>query len=378
MSLKENVLVIGEGGAGAEIVKTLIEVQSDINCACVVASESERFKLRSIENKLIGVVQLDIDGTGKKTKYGYKGAKKKEEELKKLIGDYPIIFHICGYGGGTGSGTALAIAQMTPNRRHLFIGPLPDFSEGRQIVKNTLNNLQMMFNFGRFWPIDNKLNQDSLGYDEFNKKIAYEIDYVLSLPDIKTYYKRDMDTGNVLDILFPENYSRQGLFSLKKFVIDDLNKPISFKNIKDRDSSVSYKFDFMAFEKVGVVIQLSEQQEINEQVNNNIILLKEWLFNEIPGLSIHESIYKSSSDKNEIVLLLSGPIFNSKLLEEYVIEVKNMEEKIKENLTSIDAVFNIDLGEEIVFNNKNNKANNLFGEEILFEDDEDDLFDFLG
>jgi cell division GTPase FtsZ len=30
MSLKENVLVIGEGGAGAEIVKTLIEKYSQI------------------------------------------------------------------------------------------------------------------------------------------------------------------------------------------------------------------------------------------------------------------------------------------------------------------------------------------------------------
>lgn len=74
---------------------------------------------------------------------------------------------------------------------------------------------------------------------------------------------------------------------------------------------------------------------------------------------------------------LSGPIFNSKLLEEYVIEVKNMEEKIKENLTSIDAVFNIDLGEEIVFNNKN-KTEDLFSDKNMFKDDEDDLFDFLG
>lgn len=377
MSLKENVLVIGEGGAGAEIVKTLIEVQSDINCACVVASESERFKIRGIENKLTGVVQLDIDGTGKKTKYGYKGAKKKEEELKRLIGDYPIIFHICGYGGGTGSGTALAIAQMVSNRRHLFIGPLPDFSEGRQIIKNTLNNLQMMFNFGRFWPMDNNLNEDSLGYDEINKKIAYEIDYVLSLPDIKTYCKRDMDTGNVLDILFPENYSGQGLFSMKKFEIDDLNRPISFKNIKDRDRSISYKFDFLAFEKVGVVIKLSEGQELNDQVKNNVLLLKEWLFNEMPGLSIHESVYRSSSEVNEIVLLLSGPIFNAKLLEEYVTEVKNLDEKIKKSFSNIDAVFDIELDEEISFNDKN-KTEDLFSDKNMFKDDEDELFDLLG
>src|SRR5690554_4239927 len=199
-SLKEVVLFVFSGGFGVELLHTLVNIYkaTDYNYVVVVASDVEKQKIKdyNLENYLKGIVQLDIDGTGKKTKYGYKNARKKIDEIKKYCVDYPIIFHCEGFGGGTGTGTALALSQELPNRRHMFVGPLPDFNEGRQILKNTLNNLKMMYDFGRFWTFDNRLRRSSLNYKDINRKIAEELIYVLTLPEIRTYIMRDMDTGN--------------------------------------------------------------------------------------------------------------------------------------------------------------------------------------
>lgn len=385
-TLKEAVIIIGEGGAGIEIVKTLIDMKGDFNYAAVVASDSERGKIRSCEDKLKGIVELDIDGTGKKTKFGYKNARKKIDDIKKLLGSYPIIFHVCGYGGGTGTGTALAIAQAMPNRRHIFIGPMSTLDEGRQIVKNTLSNLKMMFPYGRFWPMDNRFNSESLNYNAINRKIAEEIGFVLSLPTIKSYIMRDMDTGNVLDLIFPEQYYRKGLFGVKRFKVKDLENNISFENLKDRDGSVSFKFDMAAYEKVGLIIKLSKHQEMNNTVESNITQLKSWLFSSVPGASIHESIYQSSCEESEIILLLSGPVFSGKFLKDYTDKYKEMEDQYSSNFAETELVFDVEIENDLNFNQQlDNIDKDLFAETTvnkesndLFADENDSFLDLLG
>ena len=361
--LNEKCLVIGEGGAGAEIIKTLHNLNSSLNTACVVASNSEMNKIKEIEDKLDGLVRLDIDGTGKDTKKGYRQARSKREELEELLNGYEHIIHIFGFGGGTGAGTALTISQLNQEYNHIFAGPMPSFDEGRKILKNTIKNIGLLHKYGRFWPFDNNLNKSSLSYESINQRIAREIDYVVELPNMSNWVKRDMDTGNIEDLLIPEQYVKKGAFMLKRFKVNELEKGVSLENLMNRDDSVSYNIDNEIFERAGYIIKLSKEQKLNKETEQSIDRFREQLIDKLASPTIHEGIYKSESDYNELIILFSGPKFTEEEIKEYQNKLDNLEEQFNDTFINVDMSFNANINEELDFNdNKEETEEDLFAE----------------
>ncbi|MFW6035236.1 MAG: hypothetical protein ACOCRZ_03165 [Halothermotrichaceae bacterium] len=334
MDLKQKILILGEGGAGSEIVKTLMNLYPDkYNCALVVASSSEREKITDIENELTGLVQLDIDGTGKNPKTGITKARDKANELDELIGNYPIIFHVLGFGGGTGVGSAYYLGQTYQKKLHMFVGALPTFSEGKKIITNALTAVSSLEKWGRIWPIDNRHNENELFYKKINYNIAKHINHIFDLPKINSVTK-DMDSGNVLDILFPEDFRKQGIFTYKKYNIQDFQENFAFDRLEEVNNSVSYHFDFKYFGVAGVVIKLKAYESYNS-AKDYVVKFEDWLKEKMPGVSLHQAIYSSDAEENQITLLISGPVLHESQFSDYIEEHDRLQSSFENNFKEL-------------------------------------------
>lgn len=379
MSFKEKVLVVGSGGCGALIAQKLISEQSDVNVKAVVASDAEYAKLNKYPKQ--SIVKLDIDGTGKKPHLAYQIAKRKEDEIRSLIGDQKILFHIVGLGGGTGVGTALYIAEKFPERKHLFIGIMPSFDEGREIIKNTLKALEKMQQFGKVWAFDNRLKNSSYSYEEINQRIAYEIDEVLTLPDHKTYLSRDMDTGNLVDLLF--SHDGRGIISSRRFEISNLHDAMSIETL--RDQSVSFKFPLNIFDKAGIIIKLAKDVDkhgLSEAAERNIDQYFTWIEGEMDGGSFHPAVLQSESSFNELLGIFSAPSLKPEHIEEYISQYQKQQsvytEKFKDDA---DYELLLEIADDIKFSKPQKPKRALFEEEEVAtakETDDEDFLDLLG
>jgi hypothetical protein len=382
MNLKDDMLFIGEGGFGSKIVKKLIEINTEIDSAIILASDTERDHIRQIENELVDFIQLDCDGTGKKPKIGYKYAQEKEKQIKKLLEDYTFIIHLCGFGGGTGVGTAFYISENNQDRLHIFGGPMPSFNEGQDIIENSIENIELLSEFGRVWPFDNRKMEDVIFYEDINKKITDEINFITSLTD-KNWVSRDMDTGNVIDLLFPKDYRKSGILSFKRYEIEDMRKNISFKNLEEHNKSASYDFKLRNFGMIGSIIKLANKEKSNS-AKTYIKKFNKWILEQVPGGSVHPGIYNCNDKTSEIILILSGPLFNQKFIEDYVEENDKLIEMFNSNFDEVEKESKLNKSstkKKKSFNNKS-KAKKTFGnakkKNPFGDDDEDDLLDLLG
>src|SRR5690554_1261409 len=157
-----DVLILGEGGAGVQIVKEIIknDKKGKYNCGLIVASDVERDKIRDIENELVGIVQLGVDGTGKNPELGYNACDEKSDEIDDLVSGYGIVFHILGFAGGTGVGSALYIGEKYPAsegvKYHYFVGAMPEFEEKADLLGNAMQAISILEKYGRIWAMDNR------------------------------------------------------------------------------------------------------------------------------------------------------------------------------------------------------------------------------
>lgn len=139
--------VIGVGGGGNNAVDRMIEAgvtKAEFICVNTDAHQLSHVKAETvlqIGSKLTGGL-----GAGAKPEVGRQAAEETKEEIKNLLADTDMVFVTAGMGGGTGTGAAPIIAEISKSLGILTVAVVtkPFFFEGPQRVKNAEEGLKQL------------------------------------------------------------------------------------------------------------------------------------------------------------------------------------------------------------------------------------------
>ena len=120
---KANIKVIGVGGMGCNAVTWLFN--KGINGATVYATNTDALHLsvsKADEKLLLGKELTRGLGAGGNYQTGREAAKEALSDLKKAVSGADMVFILAGMGGGTGTGAAPIVAQLSKETGAVVIG----------------------------------------------------------------------------------------------------------------------------------------------------------------------------------------------------------------------------------------------------------------
>ena len=120
---KANIKVIGVGGMGCNAVTWLFN--KGINGAAVYATNTDALHLsvsKADEKLLLGKELTRGLGAGGNYQTGREAAKESLSDLKKAVSGADMVFVLAGLGGGTGTGGAPIVAQLSKETGAVVIG----------------------------------------------------------------------------------------------------------------------------------------------------------------------------------------------------------------------------------------------------------------
>jgi cell division protein FtsZ len=137
--LTTTIKVVGCGGAGTNTISRCLE--GNIKGGDYVAINTDaQHLLQSFASRkvLIGRHLTKGLGAGSVPKIGEEAARESEQDLREIIGHSDMVFITCGLGGGTGTGSAPIVAQLSKETGALTIGvvTLPFSVEGFVRMEN--------------------------------------------------------------------------------------------------------------------------------------------------------------------------------------------------------------------------------------------------
>ncbi len=146
-SLTTTIKVVGCGGAGTNTISRCIA--SQITGAELIAlnTDAQHLLLAEAPNKvLIGRHLTHGLGAGSLPQIGEEAAKESEQDIRNAIGRADMVFVTCGLGGGTGTGSAPIVAQISKETGALTIGvvTLPFSVEGIIRMENAESGLRRL------------------------------------------------------------------------------------------------------------------------------------------------------------------------------------------------------------------------------------------
>jgi len=139
--------VIGVGGAGGNSLSRMREIGIRGGELIAVNTDAQDLLYANADQKiLIGKELTQGLGAGSNPKIGQEAAKESESEIKKKLSGSDMIFITCGLGGGTGTGAAPIIAEISRKQGSLTIGvvTLPFTIEGKKRIENAMDGLERM------------------------------------------------------------------------------------------------------------------------------------------------------------------------------------------------------------------------------------------
>jgi cell division protein FtsZ len=139
--------VIGCGGAGNNTINRISEVGVKGIQTIAINTDAQDLLYTSCDKKLLIGKELTKGlGAGSNPKIGEESAKESEHELKKLIDGSDMVFITCGLGGGTGTGSAPAIAALAKKLGILTVGivTIPFTMEGNHRFENAMIGLEKL------------------------------------------------------------------------------------------------------------------------------------------------------------------------------------------------------------------------------------------
>lgn len=146
---KAEIKVVGVGGAGGNTISRLMQVGIIGAETIAVNSDAQDLLYTDADKRiLIGKELTRGLGAGADPKIGQEAAKESREELRKSLEGADMVFINCGLGGGTGTGAAPVIADISKKLGILTVGivTLPFKMEGRQRFSNAQFGLENMEN----------------------------------------------------------------------------------------------------------------------------------------------------------------------------------------------------------------------------------------
>jgi cell division protein FtsZ len=120
---KANIKVIGVGGMGCNAITWLFN--KGINGATVYATNTDALHLsvsKADEKLLLGKEMTRGLGAGGNYQTGREAAKEALSDLKKAVSGADMVFVLAGMGGGTGTGAAPIVAQLSKETGAVVIG----------------------------------------------------------------------------------------------------------------------------------------------------------------------------------------------------------------------------------------------------------------
>ena len=137
--------VIGVGGGGCNAVNRMIN--SGVKSVDFIVANTDR---QVLENSVapvklqIGATITNGQGAGSNPAIGKEAALESKEEIEDALKGADMVFVTCGMGGGTGTGAAPVIAEISQNMGALTIGIVtkPFRFEGSKRMKQALEGVE--------------------------------------------------------------------------------------------------------------------------------------------------------------------------------------------------------------------------------------------
>lgn len=141
------ILVIGVGGAGNNAVNRMID--ENITGVDLIAINTDKQVLATSKapTKIqIGEKLTKGLGAGAKPEIGAAAVEENREEITELVKDADMVFVTCGMGGGTGTGAAPVVAEISRNLGILTVGVVtkPFSFEGKPRMNNAMAGIERL------------------------------------------------------------------------------------------------------------------------------------------------------------------------------------------------------------------------------------------
>lgn len=141
------ILVIGVGGAGNNAVNRMIEENIiGVEFICVNTDKQHLKTCKAPTCIQIGEKLTKGLGAGAQPEIGAKAAEENREELTELMKGSDMVFVTCGMGGGTGTGAAPVVAQISKELGILTVGIVtkPFKFEAKARMNNAVSGIEKL------------------------------------------------------------------------------------------------------------------------------------------------------------------------------------------------------------------------------------------
>ena len=141
---QERILVIGVGGAGNNAVNRMVDENVQGVELVGVNTDRQALSLCKAETKIqIGEKLTKGLGAGAKPEIGEAAVEENREEITELVQGSDMVFVTCGMGGGTGTGAAPIIAEISKGLGILTVGVVtkPFTFEGKPRMNNAMSGI---------------------------------------------------------------------------------------------------------------------------------------------------------------------------------------------------------------------------------------------
>ena len=336
-----NVGVIGLGNTGNQIAALAAE---ELKIPAMAINSSEK-DLETIANKIPKILISDTEGTSKGAGKNRALAKSylkdsilsiiSKEDVQTFISDLNVLFLVSSTGGGTGSGTALLMANiissMFVDTHVIVVGILPVMSEALSAHVNSLEYLNELYSNlenQTYMLYDNDSLYNIPSYkmmDTINREVVKDIDVLRCTFNYTTKYDSIDDQDMKRLISFPGRIMVTRLEDLKERDLDKLSiEDLLISKIKNtnhvelqRDRKVT---------ATGIIVNLSEQ--VFNDFDNHIPSVREFIGDPDHDFN-HLVINEDRKMPNNVFLIMSGMSQVNDRIQKISDRIEEIEEKQK-------------------------------------------------
>lgn len=140
------IVVVGVGGGGNNAVNRMIqEGMKGVEFICINTDKQHLLNCNSATCLQIGEKLTKGLGAGANPEVGKAAAEENREDITEMIKGADMVFVTCGMGGGTGTGAAPAVAEISKELGILTVGIVtkPFKFEARSRMNNAIAGIEL-------------------------------------------------------------------------------------------------------------------------------------------------------------------------------------------------------------------------------------------
>jgi len=329
--------VIGVGGAGTNAVNRMIDSGVKGVEFVVVNTDLQALNSSKAPNKIqIGEKLTHGLGAGENPTIGREAALESKEALKEALKGANMVFITCGMGGGTGTGAAPIIAEISQSLGALTVGIVtkPFTFEGKK-----------------------RKSQSESGLDELKKNV----DTLIIIPNERLKEIIDKSTGLIDSFREVDNVLRRGVQS-----ISDLIAVTGLVNLDFADVKAIMQNSGNALIGIGLgsgenrAIEAAKQAVSSPLLETSIVGARNAIINITGGsnlslFEVEDAAEVIRSAANTDINIIFGAVINEALNDEVVVTVI---------ATGFDEASTIDTYQEVMMNEEPSEVLDNYSSEL--------------